>query len=99
VPGLAAQFPATSADIGSRRLRRAVAAGEILAADALAPERLVDRGQQVTLVSAQAGIAVRAGVVALESGGYGDRIRARNAVSGRVIEGIVQADGSLRAAP
>jgi len=99
VPGLAAQFPATAADIGTRRLRRAVAAGEILAADVLAPALLVDRGQQVTLLSAQPGIAVRAGAVALEAGGFGDRIRARNAVSGRIIEGIVQADGSLRAAP
>jgi flagella basal body P-ring formation protein FlgA len=99
VPGLAAQFPATAADIGSRRLRRAVAAGEILAADALAPTLLVDRGQQVTLLAAEAGIAVRAGAVALEAGGFGDRVRARNAASGRIIEGIVQADGTLRAAP
>jgi flagella basal body P-ring formation protein FlgA len=99
IPGPATQFPARSTDIGLRRLRRPLAAGEILAADALAPVLLVERGQQVTLVAAQAGIAVRAGAVALEPGGFGDRIRVRNAASGRIIEGVVQADGTMVAAP
>jgi flagella basal body P-ring formation protein FlgA len=99
VPGLGAQFPSRLADVSGRRLRRAVAAGQPLAADALAAPTLVERGAQVTAVAEVAGIAVRAGAVALEAGGQGDRVRVRNAVSGRVVEGTVQADGTVNIGP
>ena len=97
VPGLAAQFLAQPADTGGRRLRRPVAAGAAIPIDALAAPVLVERGQQVTLLAAGAGIAVRANAVALDGGGFGDRVRVRNAVSGRIIEGSVQADGTVAA--
>lgn len=99
VPGLGAQFPASLADLSGRRLRRAVAAGQPVPADALAAPVLVERGARVTAVAAVAGVAVRAGAVALEAGGQGERVRVRNVVSGRVIEGTVQADGTVRIGP
>jgi flagella basal body P-ring formation protein FlgA len=99
VPGLGARFPADAADIVGHRLRRAVAAGQPVPADALEPPVLVARGQQVTFVAQLAGIAVRAGAIALDAGGHGDRIRARNAVSGRIVEGTVQADGTVASHP
>jgi flagella basal body P-ring formation protein FlgA len=95
VPGLPTQFLARPADTGGRRLRRPVAAGAVIPIDALAAPVLVERGQQVTLSAAAAGIAVRATAVALDGGGFGDRVRVRNTVSGRVIEGSVQADGTV----
>ncbi len=99
VPGLGTQFPASLADVSGRRLRRAVAAGQPVPADALAAPVLIERGAQVTAVAAVAGVAVRAGAVALEAGGQGDRVRVRNVVSGRVIEGTVQADGTVSIGP
>lgn len=95
VPGLPTQFLARPTDTGGRRLRRPVAAGDAIPIDALAAPVLVERGQQVTLAAAASGIAVRASGVALDGGGFGDRVRVRNTVSGRVIEGSVQADGTV----
>ena len=99
VPGLGTQYAVRLADVVGRRLRRPVAAGQPVANDALEPPVLVARGQQVTLVAQLAGVAVRSGAVALDAGGHGDRVRARNAVSGRVIEGTVQPDGTVAAYP
>jgi len=99
VPGLGTQFLAPGADIGGRRLRQPVAAGQPLRADILAAPVLVERGQQVTLVAEGAGIAVRASGVALDAGGHGDRVRARSLSSGRIVEGVVGADGTLWTRP
>jgi flagellar basal body P-ring formation protein FlgA len=95
VPGLPTQYLSQLSDTGGRRLRRPVAAGEPIPADALAAAVLVERGQQVTLVAAGAGIAVRANAVALDAGAFGDRVRVRNLVSGRIVEGSIQADGTV----
>lgn len=99
VPGLGTQYAVRPTDVVGRRLRRPVAAGQPVTSDALEPPVLVARGQQVTLVAQLAGIAVRSGAVALDAGGHGDRVRARNPVSGRVIEGTVQPDGTVAAYP
>jgi flagella basal body P-ring formation protein FlgA len=99
IPGLGTQYLGNLADIVGRRLRRPVAAGAPVPTDALSAAVLVQRGQQVTVVAELSGIAVRAGAVALDAGAYGERIRARNAVSGRIIEGVVQADGTLATGP
>lgn len=99
VPGLPTGFPAAAADLMGRRLRRPLAAGEILAGDLLAPALLVKRGQQVTVVAELSGIAVRASLLAMTDGAAGERIQARNPLSGRVVEGVVQPDGTLAAAP
>jgi flagella basal body P-ring formation protein FlgA len=99
VPGLGLQFVARAADISGRRLRLPVAAGQPIPVDALGAPMLVARGQQVTVISRGTAIAVRAGAVALENGGNGDRVRVRNAVSGRVVEGRVQPDGTVAANP
>jgi flagella basal body P-ring formation protein FlgA len=95
VSGFPTQFLAQVSDIAGRRLRRPVAAGEPIPDDALAAPVLVERGQQVTVSASITGIAVRANAVALDAGGFGDRVRVRNVASGRVIEGAIQADGSV----
>jgi flagella basal body P-ring formation protein FlgA len=99
VPGLPAQFLAQPADTGGRRLRRPIAAGDPIPIEALAAPVLVERGQQVTLLAAAAGIAVRANAVALDDGGFGDRVRVRNTVSGRILEGSVESRGTVSVSP
>lgn len=99
IPGLGTQYLTSAADINGRRLRRPVAAGAPVPTDALSAALLVQRGQQVTLVAQLDGIAVRAGAVAMNAGANGDRIRARNAVSGRIVEGVIQPDGTLATCP
>jgi flagella basal body P-ring formation protein FlgA len=99
VAGLGNQYPAKLADITGRRLKRAVAPGEALVTDALAAPVLIERGQQVTLLAQLDGIAVRAMGVALQPGGHGDRVRARNLASGKIVEGRVLDDGTISATP
>jgi flagellar basal body P-ring formation protein FlgA len=51
------------------------------------------------MIARVGGIEVRAGGTALQGGGHGDRVRARNSVSGRVVEGVVQPDGTIAVNP
>lgn len=76
--------------------RRALTPGQILVDAFIAPRQLIKRGQQVTIYSAQPGIAVRMTGEALEDGDEGERIRVRNKASKRVVEGVVDADGRVR---
>lgn len=99
VAGFPTQYLSRASDIAGRRLRRPVAAGEPIADDALAAPILVERGQRVTVMASIAGIAVRANAVALAAGGFGDRVRVRNVASGKVIEGSIQADGTVATNP
>ena len=99
VPGLVNGYVTELAALGTRRLRRAVPAGEPLPADALESLPLVRRGQQVTMVSRAAGIEVRTSAVALADAAAGERLRVRNPASGRLLEGTVLGDGTVAALP
>jgi flagellar basal body P-ring formation protein FlgA len=59
------------------------------------PQRLVRRGETVTVVSRSGGIEVRAGGTALTDGARGERIRVRNDSSRRIVEGVVTAAGRI----
>lgn len=71
-------------------LRRPVAAGAALTPDALVNPASIRRGQQVTLLSQSGGFVVRADGKALADGASGDRIRAENLDSHRIVEGVVR---------
>jgi len=99
VPGLASAFVSDVETLGLRRLRRPVAAGDVLAGDMLESPPLVRRGQRVTAVSRGAGIEVRMDAEAMASAAAGDRLRLRNSATGRMLEGTVQPDGTVAIAP
>lgn len=99
LPGLASAYVPDVEKLGLRRLRRPVAAGEALAGDMLESPPLVQRGQRVTAVSRGAGIEVRMDAEAMASAAAGDRLRLRNAATGRMLEGTVQPDGTVAIAP
>ncbi|MBK1673457.1 flagella basal body P-ring formation protein FlgA [Ectothiorhodospira shaposhnikovii] len=81
------------AEVTNMVLRRALPAGTALSPQMVEPPRLVQRGQNVTLVAQNAGIAVRMEGQALADGAYGDRIQVRNLSSRRVVEGRVLSPG------
>lgn len=83
-------------DVIGQELRRAVSAGSPLGPHDAAPARLVRRGSPVTLIALSGGIEVTAGGIALGDAAEGQRVRARNERSGRVIEGVVDASGRVR---
>jgi flagellar basal body P-ring formation protein FlgA len=98
VNGLSSLYIGDAAQLTERRLRRPVANGELLLADALQPAILVHRGQQLTVVAKGGGIEVRASAIALSDGEVAQRIRVQNQSTQRVVEAIVRT-GSLVEVP
>ena len=96
LPGSASHFVSDIASLQGHRLKRALAAGSAITVDALAPDILVRRGQQVTLIAAAGGIEIRAQGQALTEGGAQDRVRVQNMTSLKVVEGVVESDSVVR---
>ncbi len=96
LPGSAAHFITDTASLQGHRLRRALPAGSALTVDALAPDILVRRGQQVTLIAEAGGVEIRAKGQALSEGGAQDRVRVQNVTSLKVVEGVVESDSVVR---
>jgi flagella basal body P-ring formation protein FlgA len=79
----------TEALIG-QRLRQAVLAGRAFTMQLIEADKVVSRGQTVTLSISAAGMTIRMAGKALMDGALAQRIRVENLNSGRVIEGIVR---------
>jgi flagellar basal body P-ring formation protein FlgA len=96
LPGSASNFITDIASLQGHRLKRALPAGSAITVDALAPDILVRRGQQVTLIAAVNGVEIRAQGQALTEGGAQERVRVQNVNSRKVVEGVVQSDSVVR---
>jgi flagella basal body P-ring formation protein FlgA len=97
VPGTLGAYVTEPDALAGQRLRRPLAGGEPLAADALAPAFLIHRGQQVVLLARAGGIEVRMAGVALADGRASESIRVQNLSSQRIVEGIVRSDTVVEA--
>lgn len=73
--------------------RRRLPAGEILRPQLVQPPRVIRRGDPVIIEARSGNIAVRVHGTALMDGRRGQRIRVKNASSGRVIQASVAAAG------
>ncbi len=82
--------------IRAHGLRRAVAAGQPLTRDLLAPEPVVRRGEAVSLVAQLAGLEVRMPGRALADARPGDLVRVQNVNSLKIIEGRADAAGVVK---
>jgi flagella basal body P-ring formation protein FlgA len=76
-------------------VRRTQAAGAVLAPGALEHRQVIERGALVTLTAGSGAVTVKSEGIALEPARLQQRIRVRS-VSGRVIEGTVEAPGQVR---
>ena len=77
-------------------LTRPLPAGASLRYGQVDLPELVSRGQTVTLVAGGGGLEVRMQGKAMGSGAQGDRLVVTNLRSGRRVEGVILADGSVR---
>ncbi|TCW33440.1 flagellar basal body P-ring formation chaperone FlgA [Marichromatium gracile] len=75
--------------------RRALTPGQVITSAHVAPRKLVERGQLVTIYSGDGGLMVRMSGEALEDGAAGERIRVRNRSSRRIVEGYVEPSGHI----
>ncbi len=82
--------------IVGKQARRRLVAGKPIPLSALGEPIAVRRGQVITAVYTEDGIAISASAVALQDGAEGEVITARNSASGAIVEGVVKKDGSLQ---
>ncbi len=73
-----------------QRLRNSVLAGRAITLQLVEADKLIRRGQSVTLAVDAGGVEIRMTGTALMDGAMGQRIRVENVNSGRVVEGIVR---------
>ncbi len=77
--------------------RRALLPGLPIPKNAIREPYVVLQGKTIPLIFQSGNITITGIALALESGGSGEVISARNPDSGVVIRGVIQTDGSLRA--
>lgn len=95
VAGLRGAYQAGRRTPVGQVLRQPVNDGQILRPNMVRAARVVRRGQQVTLAVSNGAMTIRMTGTALADGALGDRIRAKNQSSGRIVEGIVRRGGLL----
>jgi flagella basal body P-ring formation protein FlgA len=99
VDGLSHSYIRTPGEIEGRHLARPAPAGVPLQAAWFAADKMVKRGQQVTLVALAAGIQIRAPGRALGDAAAHERVRVQNLSSAKVVEGIVENATEVRVSP
>lgn len=75
--------------------RRTLVAGRPIPVNGVAAPFIVKEGRRVRIVFRSGGLEISAAGHALQSGGEGDIVGARNVDSGRIVRGTVAADGSI----
>lgn len=85
-------------DALGKTLKRPMIAGSVLSPDAIEAQRIIKRGQLVTVFSRVGGLEVRAQGTALSDAGQGERLRVENKSSHRVIEGVVRSADTIEIA-
>ena len=99
VVGLGAAYLESPAELEGRALRRTLAAGTTLTIDMFAPDAVVHRGQEVTLLAGAGDIQVRAVGRALEDAPAGARLKVENLSSAKVVEGVAESSNVVRVSP
>jgi len=78
-----------------RVARRTLPAGTLLSAGDLVAQRLIRRGDNVALVSRNGGVEVRVSGRALADAGETERVSVENLSSRKIVQGRVEADGTV----
>jgi flagella basal body P-ring formation protein FlgA len=95
IAGLTSGYLTAPAQAEGKVLRRAVAPGTILNAALLDRPRLIRRGERVLIRVGTGSFTVGSEGEALADAAEGEHLRVRNTGSGRVVEGVVDAEGNV----
>jgi len=85
-----------TAEVAGLHTKRALATGHVLTPGVVALPKLVNRGQQITVIAGADGIEVRSMGKALSDGVAGELISVKNLSSKRVVEGVVLEAGLVK---
>ncbi|MBZ0230194.1 MAG: flagellar basal body P-ring formation chaperone FlgA [Bauldia sp.] len=96
--GTAATYPVVAArgELAGKVARRTLLPGKLIARNAVGQPDLVTRGSIVFALFEDGALRMSTTALALQSGSLGAGIQVRNVDSGKVIFGVVQADGTVR---
>lgn len=96
--GTAARYPVVASrdEIVGKVARRTLLPGKAIPNNSVAQPDLVTRGALTRAIYEDGTLAMETTVMPLQNGGLGALIQVRNIDSGKVIVGVVQADGSIR---
>lgn len=90
ISGLVGGYLSQVSDIIGHRLKRSVTKGVLIIPAFIQADVMISRGQSVTLVVSNATIDVRMPGTAMMDGTANQRIRVKNARSGKIVEGFVR---------
>jgi len=79
-----------------QQLKYPLARGVVMSQSYVKPEKLVRRGERITLVAEAGSMKVKMNGTALADASIGQRVRVKNNSSKRVVEGIVDGPGLVR---
>jgi flagella basal body P-ring formation protein FlgA len=85
-----------AADIEGKVAKRTLLPGRYIPTASLREAWLVEQGAAVQVTYVSGVLTISASAVTLQSGAAGDLVRVRNIDSGKVLSGVVMADGSIR---
>nr|WP_292770983.1 flagellar basal body P-ring formation chaperone FlgA [Mesorhizobium sp.] len=84
------------AQLDGKVAKRTLLPGRYVPAAALREAWIVEQGAAVQMVFIAGGLTISATGVTLQPGAAGDLVRVRNIDSGKILSGVVMADGSIR---
>ncbi|MBX3582168.1 MAG: flagellar basal body P-ring formation protein FlgA [Rhizobiaceae bacterium] len=84
------------AELDGKVTKRTLLPGRYIPAAALRQAWVVEQGAAVLMTFIAGGLTISATGVTLQPGAAGDIVRVRNIDSGKILSGVVMADGSIR---
>lgn len=96
-PNLRPGYAKIIAEVDGFVTRRTLLPGRVIPVSALREAYVIERGKKVALVFSNNKMIITAQGVALQNGGLGEVIKARNLDSGIIVSGIIMQNGTLRA--
>jgi flagella basal body P-ring formation protein FlgA len=79
-----------------QQLKRPLAVGMVINQNTVKPEKIVRRGEMITLIAVAGSMQVKMNGTALSDASLGQRVRVKNSSSKRVVIGVVDAPGVVR---
>lgn len=98
-PNLRPGYAKVIAEVDGFVTKKTLLPGRIIPVNALREAYLIERGKKVALVFSNNKMVITAQGIALQNGGLGEVIKARNLDSGIMVSGVIMQDGTLRAMP
>ena len=95
-PRNSAAYAVAVEDLEGKVARRTLLPGRLVPLSSVREAYLVERGASVQVVFTAGALTISATAVTLEPGSAGDMVKLRNLDSGKVISGVVMADGTVR---